>query len=189
MLFALIVVCEIGFWVLLLSGLAARYVLRRRRLGAALLIATPAVDLVLLTASILDIQRGTTPSPVHVLAAIYIGVSLGFGRYLIEWADARFAHRFAGGPPPVKRPKHGPGRAAHERMMWFRHLVAYVVGTSLMSLAILLIGDGQQAEPFTHGRELWTLILALDFALSFSYTFWPKSPQEQEPQKVTVGSS
>lgn len=189
MLLVLIALCEIGFWVLLLAGLTARYVLRRERLSAALLVATPAVDVVLLAASILDIQRGATPGPLHVLAAIYLGVSLGFGRYLIEWADMRFAHRFAGGPPPVKRPKHGPGRAAHERTMWCRHLLAYVAGTGLMTLAIMLIGDGARSEPFSQGRELWTLLLALDFAISFSYTFWPKNPKEPEAHEVTIGSS
>ncbi len=101
MLAAVIVVNEIGFWVLVGSGLVARYLLRRPRLGAGLLVAAPLVDLVLLTVSVLDLRQGGDASIVHALAAIYIGVSVGFGNAMIRWADVRFAHRFAGGPAPV----------------------------------------------------------------------------------------
>jgi hypothetical protein len=34
-------------------------------------------------------------------APAYLGFSVVFGPSVIRWADARFAHRFAGGPPPV----------------------------------------------------------------------------------------
>ncbi|WP_424326067.1 hypothetical protein [Gordonia sp. (in: high G+C Gram-positive bacteria)] len=34
------------------------------------------------------------------LARLYLGVTVVFGPRLIRWADARFAHRFAGGPAP-----------------------------------------------------------------------------------------
>lgn len=37
MLLVIIVACEIGFWVLIGAGLTARYLLRRPRLGAGLL--------------------------------------------------------------------------------------------------------------------------------------------------------
>jgi hypothetical protein len=50
-LIALIVAAEVVSWLILLSGLAARCVLRRPRLGMALLVVTPLVDLALLTAA------------------------------------------------------------------------------------------------------------------------------------------
>ena len=46
MVVAAIVACEIGFWVVLAAGLLTRYVLRRPRAGAALLVCVPLVDLV-----------------------------------------------------------------------------------------------------------------------------------------------
>jgi hypothetical protein len=58
---AVIVACEIGFWVVLAAGLVSRYVLRRRRLSTALLAAVPLVDLVLLVVSVLDLRGGAEP--------------------------------------------------------------------------------------------------------------------------------
>lgn len=55
---AVIIACEIGFWVLLLAGLLTRYVLRRPGLGAALLIAVPLVDVLLLAVSAIDLRGG-----------------------------------------------------------------------------------------------------------------------------------
>ena len=127
MLVGLIVICEVMFWAVLLAGLAASYLLRRQRLGAALLVAAPLVDLVLLTVTALDLRSGGTATVAHSLAAIYIGVSVGFGHSLVRWADARFAHRFAAGPAPTPKPRHGAAHAAHERAGWLRHLTAWAV--------------------------------------------------------------
>ncbi|RQX50832.1 hypothetical protein DLJ57_10885, partial [Micromonospora chalcea] len=95
MLVAVIVGCEVAFWVVLLAGLIARYPLRRPRLGAALLIAVPVVDLVLLAATMIDLRRGATATFAHGLAAAYLGFSVAFGHRMVRWADERFAHRFA----------------------------------------------------------------------------------------------
>ena len=58
MIYGVIVACEVGFWVVLLAGLVARYVLRRPRLGGALLVCVPLVDLALLVASVVDLRGG-----------------------------------------------------------------------------------------------------------------------------------
>src|SRR5262245_37285979 len=110
MLVTLILACEVGFWILLVSGLAARYLWRRRRLSTVLLAAVPLVDLVLLAATVVDLQRGATAGFAHGLAAAYIGFSVAFGPSMIRWADERFAHRFAGGAPPWRPPRGGPAR-------------------------------------------------------------------------------
>ncbi|MDI5944050.1 hypothetical protein QLR68_39155, partial [Micromonospora sp. DH15] len=125
MLVAVIVGCEIGFWVLLVAGLVARYPLRRPRLGAALLVCVPLVDLVLLAAAALDLRRGATADATHGLAAAYLGFSVAFGHSLIRWADQRFAHRFAGGPPPVRPPRYGWARARHEWREWAMGLLGW----------------------------------------------------------------
>ena len=132
MIYAVIVACEVGFWVVLFAGLATRYLWRRPRLGAALLVCVPLVDLVLLVASALDLRYGRGEADVaHGLAAVYLGVSVAWGHSMVRWADARFAHRFAGGPSPPRPPKTGREHARHERRQWGRHLLAWAVGCTL----------------------------------------------------------
>ncbi|MCY1142865.1 hypothetical protein OWR29_33135 [Actinoplanes sp. Pm04-4] len=159
-----IVACEIGFWVLLIAGLAARYLLKARRLSTALLLSVPLVDVALLVFSIIDLRSGGESSVGHGLAAVYLGVSVAFGHQMLSWADRRFAHRFAGGPPPVRLT--GRERAAHERRMWVRHVIAYVIAGLIFLLFSKLGGDASQWALF----RLWTIILVIDGIVSFSYT-------------------
>ena len=140
MLVALIIACEIGFWVLLLAGLSCRYLLRRRRISLVLLALAPGVDLVLLIASVLDLRGDGAAGAVHALAAVYIGVAFGFGHRMLRWADARFAHRFADGPRPEPKPRSGAARAAYERSGWYAHLRAWAVGCALLMAGVLIIG-------------------------------------------------
>ena len=174
MLIGVIVACEIGFWLFLLAGLACRYLLKQQRLSAVLLAMAPAVDLVLLVVSVIDLRGGGTATTAHGLAAVYLGVSVGFGRRLLRWADVRFAHRFAGGAPPHPKPKYGAERAAHERSGWYAHLRAWLVGGALLGLAIVAIDDASRTRALLNTLQLWTLVLAIDAAISFSYTLFPK---------------
>ena len=48
MILTAIVVCEVAFWLAVLGGLTMRYVLRRPRAGAILLVAAPVIDVALL---------------------------------------------------------------------------------------------------------------------------------------------
>jgi hypothetical protein len=180
MLVALIVATEIGFWLILLAGLLTRYGLGRRRLGLVLLAATPVVDLVLLVATIVDLRSGGEAATPHALAAVYIGVSVAWGHRMIKWADARFAYRFAGGPPPERPPKFGRLRAARERREWLRHVLAWATGSALLGLGILLVGDLDRTEALRNVFLVWTWVLAIDFVISFSYTLFPK----REPGKA-----
>ena len=174
MLVGVIVACEIGFWVLLLSGLVCRYLLRMRRTSAVLLVLAPCVDLVLLTVSVLDLKSGGTATAAHGLAAVYLGASVGFGHRMLRWADVRFAHRFAGGPPPVKKPKYGVARAAYERSAWYAHFRAWLVGCALLLIAVVAIHDSARTQALTSTAELWSLVLVVDGVISFSYTLFPK---------------
>jgi hypothetical protein len=173
-LFILIVACEVGFWLLLLGGLLARYRLRMPRLGAALLVLTPLVDVVLLVATTIDLHNGAEAGPVHALAAIYVGVSVAYGPAMVRWADVRMAHRLGEGPAPTPAPKQGPEHARHERRQWFRHLLAWAVGCSLLLLAWLLVGDADRGEQLLQTAELWCLVLVIDGIISWSYTFSPR---------------
>jgi len=170
----LIVACEITFWVFVLAGLFFRYILRAKRLGAAFLIGTPLIDLVLLAATAVDLRNGATANVFHGLSAIYIGVSAAFGHSMIRWADVRFAHRFAGGPPPEPGPKYGLEHARHERRMWYRHLLAWAIGCALLYGMILYVGDAERTAQLFWTIRTWTVVLVVDFLISFSYTLWPR---------------
>jgi hypothetical protein len=173
-LIALIIAAEVAFWSILFSGLATRYVLGRPRLGIALLVATPVVDLALLTATTIDLRRGGEAALAHALAAVYIGVSVAWGKRMVSSADARFAHRFAGGPPPERPPRTGGQHAARERREWLRHLGAWATGTPLLGLGVLVVGDLDRTTALVNVIALWTLVLSVDFLISFSYSIWPR---------------
>jgi hypothetical protein len=88
-LYALIVGCEVAFWLVLLAALAVRYLLRRDALSRWLLLALPAIDLLLLAFTALDLRAGTTATFAHGLAAAYVGFTVAFGPIAIQWADGK----------------------------------------------------------------------------------------------------
>ena len=178
MVIALIVAAELAFWLVLAAGLAARYHLRRPRLGMALLAATPLVDLALLAATTVHLRRGGEAALPHALAAVYIGVSVAWGARLIAWADVRFAHRFAGGPAPERLPRTGLAHASRQRREWLRHLLAWSTGTALLGIGVLVVGDVERTQALLNVAALWTLVLVVDFLISFSYTIWPRRVNE-----------
>lgn len=172
---AAIIACEVGFWVLLAGGLAARYLLRLRLLSAVLLICVPLVDVVLLALAVVDLRGGGEAGLPHGLAAVYLGTSVAFGHRMVRWADERFAHRFAGGPPPVKPPASGAAHAAHQRRQWLRHLLAYAVAAVVLGIFTLLVGGGvERALPVWAVMAPWGIGLVVDFVISFSYTLAPR---------------
>ncbi|MGR6965806.1 hypothetical protein ACU610_15205 [Geodermatophilus sp. URMC 61] len=176
-LVALIVVCEIGFWCLLGAGLVARYVLRLRRTSAVLLAGAPVLDLLLLIASVLDLRSGRTAGVAHGLAAAYIGFSVAFGSTTLRWADQRFAHRFAGGPPPERPPRYGQARTRHEWRLWARASVGWAMACGLLGLAIVAVDDPARTAHLTgwiQGLTAWLVVWALAWPLP--YTLWPKTP-------------
>ncbi|WP_435923288.1 hypothetical protein [Paenibacillus sp. DYY-L-2] len=174
MILALIIGCEIAFWVLVLAGLSARYLLKRKKTGAWLLIATPIVDLILIAATVIDLKNGAVATFTHGLAAVYIGVTVAFGHRMIRWADERFAYKYGGGAMPAKRPKYGIEHARFERQGWYRHLLAWVIGAALLYGMVLFVDDPTRTEQLGGMAMTWGVILGIDFLISFSYTLWPK---------------
>ncbi|RAY13922.1 hypothetical protein DPM19_16600 [Actinomadura craniellae] len=180
MLLAVIVGCEIGFWVVLLAGLAARYLLRWRRTSNVLLVCVPLVDLVLLAASVIDLRGGTTAGFAHGLAAAYIGFSVAFGHSVITWADARFAHRFAGGPVPPRPPKYGMARARYEWREFGKAAIAWAVSCALLLGAIAMVGDGDRTEALNWWLVRLSVVLGIWSLWPITYTIWPKRPKRPE---------
>ncbi|GAA1892946.1 hypothetical protein [Asanoa iriomotensis] len=179
MIVALIVASEIGFWVLLGLGLLARYVLRMRRLSVVLLVGSPVLDLVLLVATVVDLRRGGTAGAMHGLAAIYLGFSVMFGHAMIRWADQRFAHRFAGGPPPWKPPSGGWARTRHEWREWFKAVLACGISAALLGAGILMVDDADRAAGLVAWLTRLPLVVAIWFVAGPGWaTLFPGRPKE-----------
>jgi len=174
MIAAMIIACEIGFWAFVLAGLAFRYLLGMRRTGAVLLACTILIDLALLAFTAIDIRRGATAGFFHGLAAVYVAVSLVFGKQMIRWADGKFARRFAGGPGPAPKPKYGAEHARYERIMWLKHLLAWTIGSAILGGLALYIGDLGRSKELLVMILRWAVVLGIDFLISFSYTIWPR---------------
>ncbi|SFV24042.1 hypothetical protein [Micrococcus terreus] len=174
MILAAIIACEIGFWVAILAGLCARYLLHRPRLGAVLLALVPVIDLLLLALVTVDLLGGATASWHHGLAAVYIGLSVAYGRRMVQWADLRFRHRFASGPPPVRLTGW-----EHTRACWgnvLRTLLAVGIAAGLLAAMIAIVGDAGRTAALAGYFSILAVILAIDVLYAASYTIWPKRP-------------
>ena len=84
MIGAFIIGCEILFWVFVLAGLSARYLLGLKRTGGILPLCTPVIDLLLIAVTIIDLRGGAEAGFMHGLAAVYIGVTIAFGHRMIN---------------------------------------------------------------------------------------------------------
>lgn len=172
MILALIIACEIGFWIAILAGLAVRYIKGNKRLGAALLLIAPLIDMVLLAAVTVHLMSGATASWHHGLAALYIGFSVTYGHRMVAWADVRFAHRFAGGPAPLKLTGWD-----YTRKCWADFL--RTVGAVLMAGGILiaitwLVGNSTRTDALNGWIRILAIITAAEFLWTLSYTVWPR---------------
>ncbi|MGW2473634.1 hypothetical protein [Streptomyces sp. NPDC001665] len=174
MIVTLIVACEIAFWVLLAAGLALRYGARRPRLGAAVLLCEPVLELVLLAVTAVDLKNGAEPDWKHGLAAVYIGFTVGLGHSTVKWADARVAHRFAGGPPPAKPPKYGKARAVHEWKVAGRWTVAAATALALLQAAVWYVGGDGDVSSLRSWQRTMLLVIGINLVIAASYTVFPK---------------
>lgn len=173
MIVALIIACEVGFWVLLAAGLAVRYLLKWRRTSVALLLCEPLLELVLFVVTAVDLKNGAEPGWEHGLAALYIGFTVAYGHYTIRRLDGHAAHRLAGGPRPPKPPRHGLARARHEGRLWLRTVLAAAVACALLQSAIWYVGEGDISS--LRAFE-WTAlrVAGIHGLIALTYLIWPK---------------
>jgi hypothetical protein len=158
-----IIGCEIAFWVVLAVGLALRYLTRKPRAATVVLLSVPVIDLALLAVTAVDLHRGAPAGAAHGLAAIYLGVSVAFGHRMIGWADARFAHRFAGAPEPAKPPKYGRAKAAREWKDFGLLLIAAVISVGCLFLLRWFAVSPQQTEMLMGRLPTVAIVLAVWF--------------------------
>ncbi|MFF3754945.1 hypothetical protein ACFYYH_31630 [Streptomyces sp. NPDC002018] len=187
MIVTLIVVCEAGFWVLLAAGLALRYLVGMRRLGAAVLLMEPLLEIVLLVVTAVDLKNGAEPDWKHGLAALYLGYTVAYGHYTVMWIDGHAAHRLAGAPPPVGPPRHGMARARHEGRLWLRTVLAAAVAITLLQLAVLYVGDDSRTGSLTGWQFTALRVVGIHGLIALTYAIWPrKAPAD--PGSADAGS-
>ncbi|WP_086825101.1 hypothetical protein [Allokutzneria sp. NRRL B-24872] len=182
MIYWAIIGAEVGFWLFIALGLFSRYVLKMPKLGVVFLICTPLTDVFLLAVAGYDLSVGGKAEFHHAVAALYLGISVVWGHKMIKWADQRMNHRFAGGPPPVRKPEHGRAHAQHLRSGWFRHVASWALGVSLLAGGLWLADwDLGRAEALADVAMIWTVVLVVDGVYSLSFTFKPKpEPRQRE---------
>ncbi|SER31191.1 hypothetical protein SAMN04487983_101492 [Streptomyces sp. yr375] len=180
MIVGLIIACEVAFWVLLAAGLAFRYVFRMPRLGLALLLCEPLLEIVLFAVTAIDLRNGAEPDWRHGLAAVYLGFTVGFGHSTLRWADARVAHRFAGGPPPVRPPKYGTARAVHEWRVAGRWTVAALVALGLLQAAAWYVGGDGDIGSLRAWQQRMLFVIGVNVVIAASYTLFPKKRPKGE---------
>ncbi|WP_415951755.1 hypothetical protein [Streptomyces sp. KLOTTS4A1] len=173
MIVTLIIVCEIAFWVLLVAGLAFRYVLRMPRVGLALLLCEPLLEVLLLAVTAIDLKNGAEPSAKHGIAALYIGYTVGHGHRTVKWLDGHAAHRFDGAP--LRRPpRYGMARAHHEGKVWLGTVLAAAVASGLLMLAMLYVGDASRTDTLESWQVTAWEITGIHGVIALSYAIWPR---------------
>ncbi|MFE3193070.1 hypothetical protein ACFXHA_28935 [Nocardia sp. NPDC059240] len=145
MMVTIILVCEVSFWVTVVSGLLLRYALRLRQVSSVVLVLVPLIDVALVAAVAIDVYRGAEVTGVHRLAGIYLGWTVIFGKSTIAWLDGWFAYRFADAPRPAKRPKHGPEAVRNEMKSFVKWLAAAGVALVVCLGLSVTVADAQQA--------------------------------------------
>lgn len=173
----LIIACEIGFWIFIISGLIARYLLRKKRIGFFLFAMIPVVDLILLIATAVDLSRGAVATFAHGLAAVYLGVSLAFGKQMISWADEKFQSLVLKTAAPRKE-LFGLAYAIHYFKGWLRHLLAYLIGAALIGLTVYWVNDLERTMAMLRILGGWSMVISIDLLITLSYFIWPKKGKE-----------
>ena len=174
MIVALIIACEVGFWVLLALGLAVRYLLKWRRTSVVLLLCEPVLELVLFVATAIDLKNGAEPSWEHGLAALYIGYTVAYGHYTIRWLDGHAAHRLAGAPKPAGPPRYGMPRARHEGRLWLRTVLAAAVACALLQGAVWYVGDDGDVSSLRAFQWAALRAMGIHGLVALAYFIWPK---------------
>lgn len=145
-LYWLIVGCEAAFWLVLVLGLATRYLLHQERLSGVLLFSLPVVDLLLLAFTAMDLKAGRTATFAHGLATAYVGFTVAFGSLAVKWLDQRFAHWFAGGPPPNTSPSGWWPAVREDLLLWLRCILAWIIAIVLLIGLIAFVNDERVTE-------------------------------------------
>ncbi len=175
MLLWLIVGCEIGFWIALFLGLFTRYILQYPKIGQAILLCVPLLDLTLLCATAIDLHNGAIAEFAHGLAAVYLGFTVIYGHSLIKWLDQYAAHKFAGGPKILEPPQYGWNYTIHEWKQWLKAVAAGAIAALLLFIAIAYVNQPEKTQALFDWFQYIFWSLAIWCACwPLWYTLFPK---------------
>lgn len=190
MIGAAILGAELSFWIVLGLALGCRYLLRFRRLSTILLLCLPVIDLCLLIFVTVDLAHGTPPRQSHAFAASYLGFTVAFGHSITCWADQRFAHRFAGGPPPHRLRKGTGEYVRHLWAEWFKVVLA--VGLSAMILLGLATVICRQPLPdsldVAAQNPLWAQMVLLGIVTAVWFLAGPAFARSTSDTRSSAGT-
>lgn len=175
----MIIACEIAFWVVIAAGLIVRYVLKLPKLGLFLLALTPVIDLLLLVITGVDLYNGAVATMAHALAAVYIGVSIAFGKSMIAWADRRFRYLLTKQEEAKPQKRYGLEYARHELKGFLRHLLSFLIGAGLLAGMVYWINNPARTEALDSILRFWSIVLVIDFAIMISAFLWPKQDKNK----------
>ena len=136
MLLAAIITAEVLFWVFLLGGLSARYLLGWEKVSIVMLALTPVIDLILIGLTYYDLFHGGESRFIHGLSAFYVGYSVALGPSIISEVDRKFATRFGGKPPTEK----SASTYQEHVWTWKRVIAATVITLLLLAVGFFLVG-------------------------------------------------
>ncbi|WP_432790912.1 hypothetical protein QYM46_03695 [Brevibacterium sp. K11IcPPYGO002] len=131
-----IIAGEVLFWIVLLAGVSARYLMHWRTVSTVLLVSTPLIDILIVGLTYIDLHRGSSSDFSHGMAAFYVGFSVVFGPEAIARVDRRFARRHKD-PNEVELPAV-PTRTSLG--YWLRCLTASTITIALLAIGIAIAG-------------------------------------------------
>ncbi|TKI70554.1 hypothetical protein FC756_07840 [Lysinibacillus mangiferihumi] len=169
---AWIIAAEIAFWIVILIALVCRYRFNKPKLSIFFFALTPVIDLLLILLTALDLKAGTPASASHGIAAIYIGVSIAYGKTMITWADEKFQQWFLKITIEKQR-LTGLAKGIHEVKMLGLHVLAYIISTSLLYAMIVFIGQHTDTSSLLQVMKIWGIVLIIDAVISLSYVIFP----------------
>ncbi|MCA1032446.1 hypothetical protein LCL95_15530 [Bacillus timonensis] len=174
----LIILAEVCFWVFIVLGLVARYVFKKENLSIWLFASTPIIDLLLLVFTVLDLKNGEVATFIHGLAAVYIGVSIAFGKQMIKWADINFQYYFL---KEDNRPAKlfGIERGKKEIKGFLKHLFAFIIGATILAGMNYFLRDYTNTVTLMTTLRIWLIILGIDFIISMNYFLFPTSTKKK----------
>lgn len=179
MMLAIIIGCEIAFWVVLAAGIGARYLLKRPRLGLVLLACVPMIDLVLLLVTVLHLRAGATAEWAHGLAALYLGFSVVYGHMMIKWADRWAAYWWADGPKPLKL--YGDEHRSWAVKDLGRSILAGAIAAGLLWLGIWYVGDETRTAAMSQWYATIAIVVVINAIVDLHDIVWPRKPATRRP--------
>ncbi|HTE61228.1 MAG TPA: hypothetical protein VK631_12825, partial [Solirubrobacteraceae bacterium] len=93
----------------------------------------------------------------------------------------RFAHRFAGGPPPWRPPHGGRERARYEWREFGKASLAWAISCGLLVAAIAIVGDAGRTEALEGWIARLSMALAVWSLWPITHTLWPRRQSASGP--------